>query len=219
MAIITIDGPAASGKTSVSRELARRRGWQWVSTGAFYRGLAYVALREGLNLDDEKALAELCLSKDWSVKMTEDQTLVIYKGQDVTSQIFSEETANAASRVSQYEKVRANLLAAQRACAKPGTWLIAEGRDCGTVVFPKASLKIFLTASKENRAERRAIEKGENLEVMKKAQEIRDRQDSSRAAAPMASAEGAIFVDTSQMDLNQAVNFIDQLIGKELEVL
>lgn len=219
MAIITIDGPAASGKTSVSRELARRRGWQWVSTGAFYRGLAYVALRKGVSLQDENALADLCLSNEWSVEMTLEQTLVMFQGADVTNEIFSEATGSAASKVSQYGKVRENLLQAQRSCAFAGQWLIAEGRDCGTVVFPEAQVKIYLTAHQESRAERRAIEKGQNLEEMKKAQEIRDRQDSSRKAAPMTAAPDAIIVDTSEMDLQQVVQYIDQLIGKELELL
>jgi len=218
LTIITIDGPAASGKTSVSREIAKRRGWQWVSTGAFYRGLAYVALQKGVSLEDEAALADLCGSDEWSVKMTAEQTLVIFQGRDVTNEIFSEAAANAASRVSQYASVRANLLAAQRACAQGQGLLIAEGRDCGTVVFPQAPVKIYLTAAQESRAERRAIEKGQSLEEMKKAQEIRDRQDSSRRAAPLAAAQDAFIVDTSQMDLEQVVQYIDQLIGKELEL-
>lgn len=218
MIIITIDGPAASGKTSVSRALAQRHGWDWVSTGAFYRGLAYVALREGVDLNSEQALADLCLSDVWSVEMAEHQTLVLYKGEDVTAEIFREETGTAASRVSQYPKVRENLLNAQRACAVGRTHLIAEGRDCGTVVFPQAQLKIFLTAHQQSRATRRAQEQGLNAEQIIKEQAARDKMDSSRATAPMAAAADAVVVDTSQMNLDQVVDYIDQLIGKELEV-
>jgi CMP/dCMP kinase len=217
-AIITIDGPAASGKTSVSRELAKRQGWSWVSTGAFYRGLAFAALNLDVSLDDEVALAALCQSDDWEVRMSTEQTLVFFKGRDVTGEIFSEETANAASRISQYPSVRVNLLRAQRACSVGRDWLIAEGRDCGTVVFPDAKVKIYLTAGQEHRAQRRAQEKGQDLEAMKKSQAIRDRQDSSRAAAPMAAAPEAYIVDTSSMPLDEVVNHLQSLIRKELEL-
>lgn len=218
MTIITIDGPAASGKTSVSRELARRHGWNWVSTGAFYRGLAYVALETGVDLEDEKALAELCLSDIWSVRMTEETTLVYLGDLDVTAEIFREETGNAASKISSYPSVRQNLLQAQRNCAKEGQWMVAEGRDCGTVVFPKARVKIYLTAAQESRAARRAQEQGKSLEETQKLQKIRDHQDSSRAAAPMQAADDALLVDTSQMNLQQVVDHVDGLVRKELEL-
>ncbi len=216
--IITIDGPAASGKTSVSRELAKRYGWSWVSTGAFYRGLAYVALQKNLDLRDEAALAELCLSDEWAVRMTEDQTLVYFQGRDVTSEIFKEQTGSAASVISQYPKVRANLLAAQRACAQGQPVLVAEGRDCGTVVFPQAKVKIFLTAHQESRAIRRVKEQGGNVEELKKAQEIRDHQDRSRATAPMQIPVEAFVVDTSSMTLAQVVDYVDSFVRKELEL-
>lgn len=216
LTIITIDGPAASGKTSVSRALAQRHGWDWVSTGAFYRGLAHVALQEGVDLNNEEALAQLCKSDVWSVQMAEHQTLVLYKGQDVTNDIFKEETGTAASRVSQYPSVRQNLLEAQRACASGRTHLIAEGRDCGTVVFPQAELKIFLTAHQESRATRRAQEQGRDADQIKKEQAARDKMDSSRATAPMAIPADAVVVDTSQMNLDQVVDHIDRLIGKEI---
>ena len=218
MTIITIDGPAASGKTSVSRELARRHGWEWVSTGAFYRGLAYVALETGVDLEDEKALAELCLSDEWSVRMTEETTLVYLGDLDVTAEIFREETGNAASKISSYPSVRENLLQAQRNCATEGQWMVAEGRDCGTVVFPKARVKIYLTAAQESRAARRAQEQGKSLEETQKLQKIRDHQDSSRAAAPMQAADDALLVDTSQMNLQQVVDHVDSLVRKELEL-
>src|SRR5690242_11246027 len=144
--IITIDGPAASGKTSVSRELARMLGWSWVSTGAFYRGLAYVAQLAGVALDDENALSELCHSNIWEVRMTPENTLVFFKGKDVSARIYDEDNGAAASKVSQYMKVRKNLLEVQRRCAMNVAGLVAEGRDCGTVVFPDAPVKIYLDA-------------------------------------------------------------------------
>ena len=218
LTIITIDGPAASGKTSVSRELARRHGWDWVSTGAFYRGLAYVALEKGVNLEDEQALADLCLDDSWSVRMTEETTLVYLGDLDVTAEIFREETGNAASKISSYPKVRQNLLEAQRNCATEGQWMVAEGRDCGTVVFPTARVKIYLTARQESRAARRAQEQGKSLEETQKLQKIRDHQDSSRKAAPMQAAEDALIVDTSTMNLQEVVDHVDGLVRKELEL-
>lgn len=202
----------------MSRALANRHGWDWVSTGAFYRGLAYVALQEGVDLTDEDALAALCQSDVWSVKMTEQLTLVIYKGADVTEQIMKEETGSAASKISSYPKVREQLLGAQRACANGSKNLVAEGRDCGTVVFPQAVLKIYLTAHQESRANRRAQEHGVSAEKIIKEQVIRDKQDASRTTAPMAAAEDAHIVDTSSMSLDQVVDFVDQLVRKELEV-
>ena len=145
--VITIDGPAASGKSSLSRELARRLGYAWISTGAFYRGLAFVAHAEAVDIHDEKLMASLSLSAIWSVQMSEKMTHVFLKGQDVTEEIFREHIGNLASTISQYPLVRQTLLDAQRRCALNVKGLIAEGRDCGSVVFPQAQVKIYLTAS------------------------------------------------------------------------
>ncbi len=216
--IITIDGPAASGKTSVSRMLAQRFNWAWVSTGAFYRGLAFVAKREAVSLEDESALAKLCASNLWEVRMSNERTLVFLRGEDVTAEIYSEESGASASFISRYPKVRANLLEAQRACAQGVVGLVAEGRDCGTVVFPGASLKIYLTAGSENRAARRAKEEGRDVEETKKAQVLRDLQDSSRQTAPMQVPEDAHVIDSSGLDLNEVVDILDKLTRKELEL-
>ena len=216
--IITIDGPAASGKTSVSRMLAQRHGWAWVSTGAFYRGLAYVAKREGVSLEDESALAKLCASNLWEVRMSDQCTLVFLHGHDVTSEIYSEESGAAASSISRFPQVRANLLEAQRACANGVVGLVAEGRDCGTVVFPEADFKIYLTAGSANRAARRAKEEGRDLEETKKAQVLRDLQDSSRQTAPMQVPPDAHVIDSSGLDLNEVVEILEKLTRKELEL-
>jgi cytidylate kinase len=216
--IVTIDGPAASGKTSVSRRIAEIHGWQWVSTGAFYRGLAYVANREGISLDDDTALAKLCLEKFWGVEMRPDRTRVLLRGQDVTDNIYKEEIGTWASMVSRFPQVRANLLEAQRNCAKGGPGLVAEGRDCGTVIFPKADLKVFITAGTDDRAERRAKEQGRNIEEMKLAQVLRDLQDSSRKAAPMQIPTDAHVIDTSGHNLEEVVQILDGILRKELEL-
>ncbi|MCB0361725.1 MAG: (d)CMP kinase, partial [Bdellovibrionales bacterium] len=144
--IVTIDGPAASGKTSVSREVARRLGWRWVSTGAFYRGLAYILKEYRADLDHEDEIAELAQGVDWEVVLGSEQTRVILKGEDVTKGISHQEIGEMASRISQFSRVRESLLQAQRDCAIGVRGLVAEGRDCGTVVFPHADLKFYLEA-------------------------------------------------------------------------
>ncbi|WP_374001433.1 (d)CMP kinase [Bdellovibrio bacteriovorus] len=213
--VITIDGPAASGKSSVSRELARRLGWNWVSTGAFYRGLAFAALQLQIDLDDVKNLADLTHNPVWSVRMNEDRTRVFFQDQDVTDQIAHEDVGNFASKVSHYPEVRKALLDAQRGCSEGPQGLVAEGRDCGTVVFPQAEAKVYLTANSEHRAARRAAELGLDQEDMVKAQQQRDLQDSTRKVAPMAVPEDALVVDTTTLNLEQVVDkVVDYVKGK-----
>ncbi len=214
--IITIDGPAASGKSSVSRALAQRLGWVWLSTGAFYRGLAYVATEEKTDLNNESALVALAQSSDWEIRMAEEQTLVFYRSKDVTQHIYREDVGAAASRISQCAKVRESLLEAQRACAKGVVGLVAEGRDCGTVVFPQAKVKIYLTAHSENRAVRRAKEEGRSVEETLAAQKVRDKADSTRAAAPLQIPEGALVVDTSELGLNEVIEEVYRLVKSQL---
>ncbi|MBV2167287.1 MAG: (d)CMP kinase [Bdellovibrio sp.] len=210
--VITIDGPAASGKSSVSRELARRLGWQWVSTGAFYRGLAFAALQLQIDLDDVKSLAELTHNPVWSVRMDDARTRVFFKDQDVTDLIAHEDVGNFASKVSHYPDVRKALLEAQRNCSQGPQGLVAEGRDCGTVVFPQAQAKVYLTASSEHRAARRAAELGLDQGDMVKAQQQRDHQDSTRKVAPMAVPEDALVVDTTTMNLEQVVDKVVEFV-------
>ncbi len=206
--VITIDGPAASGKSSVSRLLAAKLGWKWVSTGAFYRGLAYVALKEGFTPHDTQELVDLTKSDVWEVRMDDDQTRVFYKNKDITVHILAEENGQRASQVSQIHEVRAALLQNQRDCAKGVKGLVAEGRDCGTVVFPQAVLKIYLTASQEERAARRAKEQGLNVEITQNQQTKRDQQDSSRSAAPLQIPPQARVVDSNGMELSEVVERI-----------
>jgi cytidylate kinase len=214
--VVTIDGPAASGKTSVSRELARRLGWFWVSTGAFYRGLAYVAQRMNLDLQDEKQLSELSKSPVWRVEMAESKTRVYFEEEDVTDEIAREDVGNIASKVSHFPKVRAGLLEGQRDCQARTEGLVAEGRDCGTVVFPGAEVKIYLTARSENRAERRAKEQGLSAESLMEEQNQRDLQDSTRKAAPLQIPENAFVVDTTSMNFDQVVNEVEKLVRQAL---
>ncbi len=218
--VITIDGPAASGKTSVSRDLANKFGWKWVSTGSFYRGLAAVAVKEGVDLGNPQALASLAKSDVWSVEMTAQETTVLYKNTRINDEVSKEETGMHASRISQYPEVRAALLPLQRDCAQASAaGLVAEGRDCGTVVFPKAKLKVFLTASSESRAFRRSLEQEDtNLDSLLDLQKKRDDQDVNRKTAPMQIPDGALVIDSSTLQRDQVVEAIALEIKKRLNI-
>lgn len=216
--VVTIDGPAASGKSSVSRELARRLGWRWVSTGTFYRGLAWAANELGLDLTDEGALVAFTGGGRWKVELTPQITCFFLDGIDRTEDIGKESVGSLASKISSYPRVRLALLDAQRQCAALGSGLIAEGRDCGTVVFPKAEVKVFLTARAEDRAQRRALEEGRSLEATITEQERRDHQDASRKAAPMMAPEGALQIDTSGSTFEEVVEQIEKLVRSTLSI-
>ncbi len=203
--LITIDGPSASGKSSVSRLVAGALGWRWVSTGAFYRGLALAALREEVAADDESALVDLVESDLWRVELTEADTLVYYREQDVTSAIAGEKVGAMASQISQIPEVRKALLERQRRCFKPNLGLVAEGRDCGTVVFPQAPVKIYLTANPILRAKRRSAEEGVDQGKTQEMQIVRDAQDSQRKVAPLKEADGALKIDSSFLSLEEVV--------------
>lgn len=195
--VIAIDGPTASGKGEIARRIARRLGWHYLDSGALYRVTALAALRAGIALDDEAGLA--ALARDLPVSFAGDQILL--GGQDVGDEIRRQEIGSAASRIATIGPVREALGALQRGFRRwPG--LVADGRDMGTVVFPSAPLKIFLTASALERAERRykqLIAKGENVSLPRLLQDIeeRDERDSSRDVAPLVPAEDAIVIDST----------------------
>lgn len=220
--VVTIDGPAASGKSSVSRELARRFNWKWVSTGTFYRGLAWAANELGLDLSDEGALVAFAGSGRWKVELQPQITAFFLDGVDRTEEINKESVGSLASRISSYPRVRLALLDAQRQCARLGFGLIAEGRDCGSVVFPHAEVKFFLTARAEDRAQRRALEEGRSLEETITDQVRRDAQDASRKAAPMVKPNGAVEIDTTTRGFDDVVNLIEKQVrdtlGSQLKI-
>ncbi len=205
MKVITVDGPSASGKSSVSRWVAKELGWKWVSTGAFYRGLALVAMHEKVDSADEAALLDLVGSDLWQVVLNPVDTEVHYRGQNVTTEIAGEQVGAVASVVSQIPKVREALLDRQRRCYDPAVGLVAEGRDCGTVVFPQATAKIYLTASPALRAQRRSEEEGADQQVTKELQLQRDNQDSQRKVAPLKEADGSLKIDSSFLSLEEVV--------------
>lgn len=218
--IITIDGPAASGKSTLSRNLAQALGWSWVSTGAFYRALAWLAQDQGVLPTEVSRLVQLSQSSDWQLRMEPQGTHVYFKGLDITEQIAQESVGSLASKISQVAEVRKQLLEAQRNLLNlaKGGGLIAEGRDCGTVVFPDAELKLYLTANQEDRAMRRASEQGLSFDATQRAQELRDREDKRRLHAPLVRAENAILVDTSGRDFSDVLAEVRALVRDRLQI-
>lgn len=205
--MLTVDGPSGSGKGTIGRFVAQQLGWHFLDSGALYRILAFAAGQAGVALDDETALAKLAELLDVSFSAHDD--IILLNNQDVTADIRSEAAGNAASKVAALPAVRQALLARQRAfCRAPG--LVADGRDMGTVVFPDAPAKVFLTASAEERANRRynqLIEKGLSANLSALVQEIaeRDARDQNRKVAPLRPADDAQVIDTSEMDIPMAV--------------
>jgi len=221
--VITIDGPTASGKGTIGRLLADRLGWHMLDSGALYRLLGLKALRQQVALDDEPALAQLALELDihFSGTPQDKEIQVFLDGENVTNEIRTETSGAAASKVAALPKVRSALLDKQRAFRQP-PGLIADGRDMGTVVFPDAPVKVFLTASAQERAKRRynqLIEKGVSVNLSDLFEEIaeRDKRDSNRSAAPLVAAEDAVKLDTSDITAEQAALRILELYQKSIK--
>lgn len=206
--VIAIDGPTASGKGTVAGLLAKALGWHYLDSGAIYRVLALAALNMKTALTDEVGLEQLAQSLD--VEFLAGQ--VFLEGKDVTDVLRHESTGNAASAIAAVPAVRRALLARQRMFrASPG--LVADGRDMGSVVFPDACLKIFLTASAEIRAQRRhkqLIEKGltANIDDLLRDLNDRDARDSSRAVAPLVPCEDAVVLDVTTLSVVEAVQYV-----------
>jgi cytidylate kinase len=206
--VITIDGPTASGKGTVAGAVARALGWHYLDSGALYRMVALAALEERVALDDEPALAQIAAQlparfADGRVQLADA---------DVTELVRQEHVGNAASQISVFAAVRAALVARQHAFRVP-PGLVADGRDMGTVIFPDAMLKVFLTASVEARAERRhkqLIEKGFSVKLENLLQDLRarDARDASRATAPTKPAADALLLDNSALTAEQTVAWV-----------
>ncbi len=204
--VIAIDGPSASGKGTVAQRVAERLRFHYLDSGALYRLVAYTAIQSEVDLPDETALS--CIARDLDVVFTGAKILL--KGEDVADAIRAEVCSNGASKVAAYPQVRASLLDRQRAFRQmPG--LVADGRDMGSVVFPDAALKIFLTADAETRAQRRykqLMEKGIDANISTLLQDIRDRdaRDINRSVAPLQQGADAILLDTTSLNIAQAVD-------------
>lgn len=212
--VITIDGPSGSGKGTVAGRLATDLKWRLLDSGALYRLLAFAATNHGLKLNDEPSLSKLAAHLDVQfVGATNGKDpIIILEGEDVTRAIRSEKVAAGASTVAALPAVRAALLERQRAFREfPG--LVADGRDMGTVVFPDAPLKIFLTASAEERARRRYLQlkaKGDDVSLPRLLEEIRarDERDTQRAIAPLKPAADAIQLDSTELSIEQVLERI-----------
>ena len=216
--IITIDGPAGAGKSSAARALARRLGFEFLDTGAMYRAVALAALRAGINLRDEPALAELVASLRLEMP---PGGRVLLDGEDVTAQIRIREVTTATGAAADSPAVRRRLVQMQRAIAE-GRNMVCEGRDQGTVVFPDAACKFFLSADPRERARRRHDELAargevESLDAVLQAQEERDRRDAARNIGPMVPASDAIILDSTRMNLDQVLEFMENEVRKRME--
>lgn len=220
--IVAIDGPAASGKSTVARTLATRIGGHYLDTGAMYRAVAYAALQRGVPLDDGKALSVLTATLSISFAHAGDSALptaVLLDGVDVTAQIRTPEVDAAVSAVASDPGVRSALVVQQRQLAASAPLIVVEGRDIGTVVFPDAGVKIFLTASPEERARRRHAEmtgRGHAVETgsVREGLDRRDEADSTRAASPLEPAEDAVELDTTGLSIDEVVDAIAALVGE-----
>ena len=219
--VITIDGPSGSGKGTISQYLAAKLGWHHLDSGALYRLLAYAALQQAVPLDDDPALVQLAAALSESYQLpTADNPAIMLAGKDVGQALRTEKCAEAASKTAALPSVRQALLAWQRHYRQlPG--LIADGRDMGTVIFPDAMLKLFLTARPEVRAERRYNQlKNKGIEVdleeLIREVEARDLRDSSRKASPLLPAEDALILDNSDQDEARTLDQVLQAVHKIL---
>lgn len=222
--VTTIDGPSGSGKGTISQILADKLGWHLLDSGALYRLVAFVARQEGIGLQDEAALSDQAAKLDvqFVVNATGNWPGILLAGDEVTDVIRTESCGNDASCIATHGSVREALLGRQRAFLKP-PGLVADGRDMGTVVFPDAELKIFLTASPKERAKRRykqLRDKGINVNLPNLFDEIteRDHRDSERAVAPLKAAVDAVVVDTSDQDIVDVVEKIEGLCRDRLRL-
>lgn len=211
--VITIDGPSGAGKGTVSQLVAEKLGWHLLDSGALYRLLALAVSHHGMSDNDVDTLKVLAEHLDIQFQQSDDGKVeIILEGEVVTQAIRTEEVGNNASKLAALPEVREGLLLRQRAFAQlPG--LVADGRDMGTVVFPDAQIKVFLTASAEERAQRRMLQlqqKGEavNLEELVNAIKERDERDANRAIAPLVPATGALVVDSTDLTIEQVVELV-----------
>lgn len=210
--IVAIDGPAGSGKSTSAKMVAKKLGYLYIDTGAMYRAITFLAIKNNI-LHDEKKIIELAKSSKIELEFENDETRVVVNGKDITNSIRTVEVNNHVSDISKIKQLRVVLVQKQREMGKEKNGVVMEGRDITTVVFPDADVKIFLTASINQRAERRAKEFSANgLEVpydnIKENLERRDHIDSNRDASPLTIAPDAMIIDTSEITIEEQVNLI-----------
>jgi cytidylate kinase len=212
--VIAIDGPAGAGKSTVGRAVAARLGLRYLDTGAMYRAVTLAVLRRGLDPSDEDAVGELAETVELGVEPTSTGTSVQVDGVDGTVEIRGREVTAAVSAVAANSRVRAELVRRQRQWVDDHAGGVVEGRDIGSVVFPDATLKLYVTASPRVRAERRVAEIGGDVDEVESSIIERDRKDSSRADSPLTEASGAVVVDTSDLGIDDVVDRILELVPR-----
>ena len=206
--VIAIDGPAGAGKSTVAREVARRLGLDYLDTGAMYRAVAFASLRNGVSVSDEDAVADIARDMELSVS----DAGVVVDGIDATVEIRGREVTEAVSAVASNTAVREELRARQRAWADAHGGGVIEGRDIGTVVFPDAALKLYVTASPRERAERRVREIGGDVADVEASIAERDRRDMSRRDGPLRRDSDAVVVETTGLSIDDVVDNVIALL-------
>lgn len=206
--VIAIDGPAGAGKSTVGRAIARRLGIGYLDTGAMYRAVTFAVLRRAIDPHDVDAVDEVASSIDLDVRDIDGATVVIVDGVDATIDIRGREVTEAVSAVAANSAVRAELVERQRAWIAERGGGVVEGRDIGSVVFPDADLKLYITASARVRAQRRVEEIGGDVDEVEASIIERDRKDSSRTDSPLVEASGATTVDTTGMSIDGVVDHV-----------
>lgn len=212
--VVAIDGPAGAGKSTVGRAVAARLGLGYLDTGAMYRAVTFAALRRGLDPFDEADVGELAETVALELDSSGPGTTVVVDGVDATIEIRGREVTSAVSAVAANSRVRSELVRRQRRWVHEHDGGVVEGRDIGSVVFPDAELKLFVTASPRVRAERRVAEIGGDAAEVEASIIARDRKDSTRHDSPLAETSDAVVVDTSDMGINEVVDHIMGLLDR-----
>ncbi|MGM9551553.1 MAG: (d)CMP kinase [Clostridia bacterium] len=218
---IAIDGPAGAGKSTISKFVATKLGFLYIDTGAMYRAIGYKAIKQGFDLSDESSIDQMAKDTKIELKITDVGQNIFLDGKNVSDKIRSAEVSMAASKVSAIKGVRETLVKLQREIAGSNN-VVMDGRDVGTVVLPDAEIKIFLTASVEDRAMRRYIEMREkgietSYQAVKEDMEKRDYNDTHRLTSPLKVADDAVVIDTSGQTLGESVQAICSFIEKKMD--